>query len=176
MPTDSKTSGQLLPNQKCAQQILEDIPTVMRVLRSIAQDNTGGLSVPQLRTLALLSQGLGVSVSDVAAHLDVTTPTASALVERLVRKDYVQRRHDPAERRRVILTATQKGREVFEASRTHAQNLVANLLSSDPPESLSKISEGLTLLAKAAKLYNSNSSSNSGSNLDRSPSKSSESP
>ena len=68
----------------------------------------GRTLVPQLRTLALLSQGLGVSVSDVAAHLDVTTPTASALVERLVRKDYVQRRHDPAERRRVILTATQK--------------------------------------------------------------------
>lgn len=151
---ETQSHGRSLPSQTCARQILETVPLVMRLLRSIAGTHAGGLSVPQLRALALLSSRPGASLSDVAAHLDVATPTASTLVDRLVRKGYIQRQDDPFERRRVILTITKVGKEAFEDSRTHAQDFLSQLLLQEDSERLSKIIEGLTLLAQAAKSYN----------------------
>jgi DNA-binding MarR family transcriptional regulator len=90
----------------------------------------------------------------VANHLDVTIPSASALVDRLVKRQIVQRRDDPTERRRVLLTVTPEGKLILEESRSRAQSMVAHLLAVESPEQISKISEGLTLLAEAAQAFN----------------------
>jgi DNA-binding MarR family transcriptional regulator len=140
-------------SQSCARQVVETVPTLMRLIRSGIRNNGGGFSVPQMRVLAFLSRSPGSSVSEVAAYLDVTIPTASALIDRLVRKEWVQRRDDPTERRRVILTLTQDGATLLEQQRKQAQSFVQHFLSVETPEQLSKISEGLALLAEAARTF-----------------------
>jgi DNA-binding MarR family transcriptional regulator len=67
-----------------------------------------------------------------------------------VKKHLVQRKDDPAERRRAMLTVTPAGKEMLEESRSCAQEIVEHLLAQETPEQLSKISEGLALLASAA--------------------------
>ncbi len=136
-----------------ARQIVETVPVIMRLMRSAVREKGGTLSMPQIRVLGLLARQPGSSVSDVAAHLDVAIPTASALVDRLVKKHLVQRKDDPTERRRALLTVTQAGKEMLEESRSRAQDTVEHLLSLESPEQLSKISEGLALLASAAEQF-----------------------
>jgi len=71
------------------------------------------LSVPQVRTMIYLKHHRGASLAALAEHLGNSSPTASALVERLVRRGLVHRAPDPRERRRVVLELTPK--EVFGA-------------------------------------------------------------
>ncbi|CAN5385510.1 hypothetical protein BH10CYA1_BH10CYA1_52340 [soil metagenome] len=133
-----------------ARQVVESVPVIMRLIRTGVRRG-GGLSLPQLRVLSHVSRHPGAGVSDVAAHLDVTNPTASVLVDRLVKKSLLNRKEDPSERRRTLLTLTESGTEVLEDARSKAQFLVAQLLKTQTPEQLSKINEGLAILAEAAK-------------------------
>lgn len=153
MTTERHTVEPTSISLACARQVVETVPALMRLIRSGIRSNGGSFSVPQMRVLGFLLRSPGSSVSDVAAYLDVTIPTASALVDRLVRKELVQRRDDPTERRRVILTLTHLGATILEQQRELAQNLVQDFLSVETPEQLTKISEGLSLLAEAARTF-----------------------
>ena len=133
-----------------ARLVVETVPVIMRLIRSGVRKG-GTLSLPQLRVLAHVSRHPGAGVSDVASALDVTNPTASALVDRLVKKQLLDRKEDPSERRRTLLTLTTNGTSVLEEARQKAQFLVAQVLRTQTPEQLSKINEGLAILAEAAK-------------------------
>ena len=133
-----------------ARQVVESVPAIMRLIRSGVRKG-GSISLPQLRVLGFVSRNPGAGVSDVAAHLDVTNPTASVLVDRLVKKSLLVRQEDPSERRRTLLTITDNGAEVLEDARSKAQLMVAQVLKTQSPEQLSKINEGLAILAEAVK-------------------------
>jgi DNA-binding MarR family transcriptional regulator len=135
---------------ECARQVVETVPMLMRLIRSAVTEKGSKLSLPQMRMMAFLSRHPGASISEVATYLDVTIPTTSTLVDRLVRKNLVHRRDDPSERRKVNLTITPEGQRLLDHERTKAQQFVANLLSMETPEQLDKIGEGLELLEKAA--------------------------
>lgn len=137
----------------CAKQVVETVPEIMRLIRTGVR-RRGALSVPQVRVLSHLTRQPGASVSEIAYLLDVTIPSASALVERLVRKNMVRRQDDPNERRRVLLTLTPAGVEAYEQSKAIAQEFVANLLNVESPEKLNAINEGLLFLADAARAFN----------------------
>lgn len=93
-------------------------------------------------------------MSAVANYMDVTIPTSSALVDRLVRRDLVIREDDPAERRKVALTITPSGQALLDKTRAEAQAIIAELLTQESPERLAIISEGLSALADAVISYN----------------------
>lgn len=79
----------------------------MRVLRHEMRREVGeALSVPQFRVLAFLGRNGGRSLSTVAEFIAVAAASASAMVERLVRRGLVVREGDPKERRRVRLRLT----------------------------------------------------------------------
>jgi len=156
MSTDANSTNLKPASLACAKQVVETVPMIMRLIRSDVRSQGARTSLPQLRVLGLLSRQPGASVSDVGAHLDVTTPTASALVDRMVKKHLILRKEDPSERRRVVLTLTAEGKELLENSRARTQSLVAHLLACETPEQLNKISEGLALLANAAQSFQNN--------------------
>src|SRR5213593_56534 len=90
---------------RCAREILETVPLVMRVVRGeMRRQGAHLVSVPQFRALAFVERHPGASLAGVAEHLGVTAPTASTIVDRLVRRRLVGRVPDPAERRRVVLS------------------------------------------------------------------------
>ena len=133
--------------EACARELMEAVPPVMRFLRAEMRRHRGArMSVPQFRTLALLGRMPGSSLSDVAAHLGVTRPTASALVDRLVRQGLVGRVQHPQERRRVALSLTRAGQALLERARAHTRASVARKLSGLTSEELGCLAEGLALL------------------------------
>src|SRR6476620_5341442 len=91
----------------CAARILDVVPAVMRSIRTQMRRQTSSeLSVVQFRSLARASGTGGASVSEIAEHIGLTMPSASKLVDGLVRRGYLLRRSDPADRRRTLLAAT----------------------------------------------------------------------
>src|SRR3974377_815227 len=86
--------------QSCARAVMEAVPFLMRFLRmEMRRQRAPHLSVPQFRVLAFLSRHPGSCLFAVADYLGVARPTASILVDRLVRRGLVTRTVNPAERR-----------------------------------------------------------------------------
>src|SRR5512136_2733803 len=87
---------------ECAHAVMQTVPVVMRAIRAEMRRNGAPLlSIPQARTLSYLHRCPGSCLFHLAEHLGVTRPTASTIVERLVRRGMVSRAEDPQERRRV---------------------------------------------------------------------------
>jgi len=142
-PTDTDAAS-------CARRILEIVPEVMRQVRSEMRRETGEtLSVPQFRMLAFLGRNEGASLSAVASFIGVADATASAAVERLVRRGLVVREGDPHERRRVRLHLTGSGTTLLERARTRTQRRVSARLATLGVAELAHLAHGLDLLRRA---------------------------
>ena len=135
--------------EQCAQAVLETVPQVMRAIREeMRQPGAPLLSLPPLRTLAYLHRSPGSCLFHLAEHLGVTRPTASSIVERLVRRGMVTRAANPHERRRIVLMLTPMGAWHLERARQSAQTWMATALSRLSPSSLRRIRQGVTLLGQ----------------------------
>jgi DNA-binding MarR family transcriptional regulator len=136
----------------CAHAVMETVPMVMRFIRAeMRRHGAPLLSVPQLRALAFLHRNPGACLFHVADHLGVTRPTASVIVDRLVRRGLLARSEDPRERRRIVLTLTPKGRRLLEQARSATRSWMAGVLAPLSRATLRQIEEGVSLLGSAFK-------------------------
>ncbi len=133
--------------QECAHAVMQAVPVVMRAIRAeMRRNGTPLLSIPQVRTLSYLHRSPGSCLFHLAEHLGVTRPTASTLVERLVRRGMVSRAEDPQERRRVVLRLTPLGLRHFERTRHATQRWMTTVLSRLSAVELRHIKKGVTVL------------------------------
>ena len=133
--------------QSCARRILETVPAVMRFVRSEMRRQVGeALSVPQFRVLAFLGRNHDASLSAVADFIGIADATASAMVERLVRRALVVREGDPEERRRVRIRLTGQGTALLERAGARTRRRVAARLAALKPGELAVLASGLDVL------------------------------
>ncbi len=138
--------------EECARAVMEAVPLVMRFLRGeMRRQRASHLSVPQFRVLAFLTRHPGACLFAVADHLGVARPTASILVDRLVRRGLVTRTDDPEERRRIALRLTAAGARHFQQAREATRAWLAGVLRGQSPSCLQQIAQGVTLLGETFK-------------------------
>ena len=92
------------------------------------------LTFSQLKLLKMVSLTDNYTVSDVAAFLGVSNAAASRAVDRLVKRELVDRAEAEADRRAVRLSLTGKGRQLLESYDVASQHMLQKLfgdLSSD---------------------------------------------
>jgi DNA-binding MarR family transcriptional regulator len=132
---------------ECAAQLIAVVPGVMDALRASMRSNIGdALSVPQFRCLGFIARNPACSVSDVAAFLGVTMPTASAMVDRLVRAAHVVAVTSSADRRRTELRVNAPGKALLDRIRSGARRDMAAALGDAGAEELAMVQQALALL------------------------------
>jgi len=152
MPGWVKVMAVRATDERCAREIMETVPRVMRFIRrEMRAQGSLFLSVPQLRTLVHLDRHPGTDLTSVADHLGVTAATASAVVNRLVHQGLVHREAHPLKRRHVVLSLTRSGSHRLRRAREAAYAHVRNLLADRSGSELKKIWEGLALLGNVMK-------------------------
>ncbi|MBR0737461.1 winged helix-turn-helix transcriptional regulator [Bradyrhizobium liaoningense] len=77
-----------------------------------AADNA--LNALDAQTLVFIAEHPGCGMGDVARYLNVAMTTMSSAVDRLVKKDLIERRRPEDNRRAVALSANEKGRQVVD--------------------------------------------------------------
>jgi DNA-binding MarR family transcriptional regulator len=86
------------------------------------------VTMPQLKILLVLYIVGPTRMSAIASELDVTLPTATSLVDRLVDKGYVSRETQPGDRRVVICRLSETGQKVigqiWESSRISSHEIL----------------------------------------------------
>jgi DNA-binding MarR family transcriptional regulator len=136
--------------QACAERVVEIVPVLMDALRRAMRLNVDGeMSIPQFRCANHVARHPGCSVGDVAAFLGVTMPTASAMVDRLVRAGALDARHDDADRRRSRLELTAAGQARLARMRDCAQDDVALALAGCDAAELETVDAALSILRRA---------------------------
>ncbi len=144
-------TSRMTPDE-CSRAVMETIPLVMHSIRTqMRRHRPSVLSVPQLRALAFLHRNPGACLFHVADHLGVTRPTASVIVDRLVRRGLLARAEDPQERRRIVLTLTPRGTRHLEQARSATRSWMAAMLAPLPRTTLRRIAQGVSLLGGAFK-------------------------
>ena len=73
-----------------------------------------GVSRDGWRVLLMLARSGGRSMGEIASHTTLPAPTATRVVDRLVAGQLAYRRHDPVDRRRVLVHLAGGGRAVIE--------------------------------------------------------------
>jgi DNA-binding MarR family transcriptional regulator len=131
------------PAPEAASAVLETVPLVMRAIRDRMREGRQGMSVPQFRALAYIRHHPGTNLSALSAHLGISLPSASLLVERLVRQDLVTRETDPASRRRIRLTLSTAGLVCLEAAQVRTTEWLLHILDRLGPARLGGLVDGL---------------------------------
>lgn len=131
----------------CAQQVLRVVPLLMREIRSeMRAAAPAGLTVPQFRILIFANAREDASVSDVAAHLGVSLPTASVAVDKLVRLNMLRAEPTPDNRRRRSLQLTPEGRRAVADALDSTTAAFAQRVAALTPQQLHSIADALCLL------------------------------
>jgi DNA-binding MarR family transcriptional regulator len=134
--------------------ILDAVVTASRVLVAMAARSLADVgeevTLTQYRSLVVLASRGPQGVASLAEAVAVTPPTASRLVDRLVRKGLVRRRTDRHDRRQVRLGLTEAGRRLVDVVTERRRVEIAQLLTSIDPEVQRSMAAGLQQLAQAA--------------------------
>jgi DNA-binding MarR family transcriptional regulator len=107
------------------------------------------LSLPQLRTVFIVAHSQTCSIAQVAQQLGVGEPTASHLVDKLVKANLLKREEDPDDRRKVRVELSPEGDQMV-AKLLGWEDLLSSWLERVPGEDLAQFRHGLTAVMQAA--------------------------
>jgi DNA-binding MarR family transcriptional regulator len=133
----------------CARELLASVPSIMRFIRGQMRENRQTpLSMNQFRTLAFLSCNDGASLSAISAHLDLSLPATSRMVEVLVKRRLLGRRASSNDRRRVSLSLTRRGQRTLQSARQATQAAVAQRFGTLSAPELSLLAQAVGTLGQ----------------------------
>ena len=142
------------PSPPTSDSVLDAVVTASRVLVAMAARSLADVgeevTLTQYRSLVVLASRGPQGVATLAEAVAVTPPTASRLVDRLVRKGLVRRRGDSRDRRQVRVGLTEAGRRLVDLVTERRRQEIAQLLTSIDPEAQHALAAGLQQLARAA--------------------------
>ena len=83
--------------------------------KSLNNRLTDGLTITEVHTIVAVGLHERNAMTAVAARLGVTLATLTTAVNKLVAKGYIERTRDEGDRRKVLLSLTKRGRQVYRA-------------------------------------------------------------
>ncbi len=133
--------------EQCARELMETVPQIMQAIRVEMRLGRGtNISIPQFRTLRFVQTHPHSSLTDLAEYLGLTLPSASKLVDGLVKQALISRQESSSDRRRLTLALTLSGESLVNQSRASAQSSLAQTLDALSDEKLESVVRAMQLL------------------------------
>ena len=114
--------------------VLRSLRRIVRAidLHSRQLESQFGLTGPQLVCLRVIAQDGPLQPSELARRVDLSQATVSGIVDRLARRQYLSRRRDTKDRRRVTLSILPAGRDLLADAPSPLQTRFAERLRALP--------------------------------------------
>lgn len=147
------TAGNATAADESLDVITDALLTASRLLvaisaRSIALvDET--ITIPQFRTLVILSNRGPINLATLAELLGVQPSTTGRMVDRLVSAGLIDRKSHPSSRRELVAELTVRGREVVERVTAHRRDEIARVVEKMPPRQRRGLVRALTAFTTA---------------------------
>ena len=135
--------------RECAQLLLETMQSLRRRLGGVMRQRKSAdhepLTMDQVRLLKILSHEPS-TLGELAARHGVTPSTMSRSVDVLVRREWVSRESDPADRRQVILRLTGGGRAAHAEMVQHTEDTLTRLIEELDDSERDRLFDGMSVL------------------------------
>jgi DNA-binding MarR family transcriptional regulator len=135
-------------------ELVSALLTASRVLVGVSARSLAGigdsLTLPQFRTLVVLTSHGEVPLNRLAEILDVNSSSAMRMVDRLIGVGLAARREDPANRRYTLVSATKEGRAIVRKVTTRRRADIRRLVARMPGDHSERLVEALVAFAAAA--------------------------
>ena len=130
-----------------AREVLDVVPAIMRTIRAEMRSRRGAdLSVVQFRALLFLNRNPGASLTTVAEHLGLTSPTVCKMIDGMVTHQLITRMPSDTDRRRVLLTLTADGQALLDKARGGTQARLMDVLAGLTPQERDAVHQVMQLL------------------------------
>lgn len=114
----------------------------------VAQGLQPELSDSQLAALAALEKHTAMSPGELAEHEKVQPPSMTRVIASLEERGLIERMAHPSDRRQVVLTATDQGRDLVRQLRQLRQEWLARRLADLTPAERAILNDALPILEK----------------------------
>lgn len=133
--------------------------TAIHLLRLVrVQDTATGVAPARLSALSVIVFGGPLSLNDLARAEQVRPPTMSRIVDALETAGLARRRTNPADRRAIMIEATQKGAAILQEGRRRRVHALAKHLTALSPAELDSVGAAVQALERALRRPNKPSS------------------
>ncbi|MFC4035201.1 MarR family winged helix-turn-helix transcriptional regulator [Streptomyces polygonati] len=108
--------------------VYSGVSLLVRRIRQVPTE--GGLTMPERQALSRLDRGGPATSSELARQAQITAQAMGTTLGALQARGLVERRQDPEDGRRVILTVTDAGRQELSDKRNARTELLSRVLTS----------------------------------------------
>ena len=133
--------------------ITDALLTASRLLVAISAQSIANvdetLTIPQFRTMVILSARGPVNLATLAGLLDVAPSTIGRMVDRLVSAGLIDRQPNPDSRREVVVELTVRGLDVVAGVTGHRRRRIAEVVRAMPPRERRGLVRALTAFTDA---------------------------
>jgi DNA-binding MarR family transcriptional regulator len=109
------------------------------------------LTMAQFKALVAVERNSGIAVCKLGRQLGIGESAVSLLVDQLVRRHYLERTIDPADRRRVLLSATAQATSLLQELRHGSEQSLKEWLAGLDDDDVAGLAHGLSNLTEAAR-------------------------
>jgi DNA-binding MarR family transcriptional regulator len=143
--------GDDLNAEAVAAVLLASVGVLVRRVHHVPVD--GGLTMPERTALSLLDRSGPTTSSALAREVQITAQAMGATIAALRARGLVERRPDPGDGRRVVLTVTDAGRQALKDKRNARTELIARALTGGAfsPVELDQLAAAAPLLERLAR-------------------------
>ncbi|ACC40662.1 MULTISPECIES: MarR family winged helix-turn-helix transcriptional regulator [Mycobacterium ulcerans group] len=148
MSTENATAA-----EESLDMITDALLTASRLLvgisaHSIAQVDEN-ITIPQFRTLVILSNRGPVNLATLANLLGVQPSATGRMVDRLVSAGMIDRQPHPTSRRELLAVLTKRGRDLVRRVTAHRRDEIARIVEQMPPAERQGLVRALTAFTAA---------------------------
>jgi DNA-binding MarR family transcriptional regulator len=148
----AEQSASAVPSRrrKLADELIEELVSTPREkMNAYRAWHRGALSLVHLNVLSVLEAEGPISMGRLAEALDVSVASATGIVSRMTARGVVERRHDSADRRVVLVHLTEAGANVNQSLEAHHRERLGELLEQLSAEEMAGFLLGLRAMHAA---------------------------
>lgn len=141
---------------KLQKEVLKHFREIFIQAKSELKDNVKktGLSGAQLWIMQQVYNFNGISNAELAKNLTIHVSTCSLLVNKLIKKNLIEKTRDPKDERKIVLTLSPKGKQLMAKAPKSPEGAIPSTLKKLNIEELEELNTVLTKFAKKMKVLN----------------------
>ena len=141
---------------KLQKEVLKHFREIYIQAKSELKDNVKktGLSGAQLWIMQQVYNFNGISNAELAKNLTIHVSTCSLLVNKLIKKNLIEKNRDPKDERKIVLTLSPKGKQLMAKAPKSPEGAIPSTLKKLNIEELEELNTVLTKFAKKMKVHN----------------------
>lgn len=142
----------------CVDEVGEMVQKLVRVFQLFERDQikVHGFTSSQCYSLIEILKAGSLTMNDLSDKMNLDSSTMTRVIDKMVRDELIKRERDEADRRIVLVSLTDKGKEAAEILNSSVNEYYKKIISSIPKGKVDEVLNAISVLLKAFETSNPN--------------------